>query len=255
VHGGAPVVTGSVGSDGVGAGGDGWGAARSAGSAAGYPSGRGGQSGGDGPAGHCLLRGCLEALRAGWAWALALRLFAGLKGHVGYNTALFSGISARRGGLSTAIEAGVPEAILRMQSGHKTWHGGMSSCAAPSFSIAHGRRSGSSAVVHFQCCNGWLSGSARRPARAPAGPQPGQVLLGDVPGTSALGGADRVGPGPGSGRAGGPEPDSTSGVSTTGRGGGCGASRVRDAGLRPHCSHPLGSLCCCVCLVLVCLLP
>jgi hypothetical protein len=27
-------------------------------------------------------------------------------GHVGYNTALFSGISARRGGLSTAIEAG-----------------------------------------------------------------------------------------------------------------------------------------------------
>ncbi len=40
-----------------------------------------------------------SALRAGWAWALALRLFAGLKGHVGYNTALFSGTSARRGGL------------------------------------------------------------------------------------------------------------------------------------------------------------
>ena len=39
-------------------------------------------------------------------------------GHVGFNTALFSGISARRGGLSTAIEAGVPEAILWMQSGH-----------------------------------------------------------------------------------------------------------------------------------------
>ena len=65
----------------------------------------------------------------------------------------------------------------------------------------------------------WLSGSARRPARAPAGPQPGQVQLGDVPGSSALGGAGRVGPGPGSGRAGGPEPASTSGVSTTGRGG------------------------------------
>jgi hypothetical protein len=48
----------------------------------------------------------------------------------------------------------------------------------------------------------WLSGSARRPARAPAGPQPGPVLLGDVPGSSALGGAGRVGPGPGSGRAG-----------------------------------------------------
>ena len=39
-------------------------------------------------------------------------------GLVGYNTDLFSGISARRGGLSTAIEAGVPEAILWMQSWH-----------------------------------------------------------------------------------------------------------------------------------------
>ena len=39
-------------------------------------------------------------------------------GYVGFNTALFSGISARRGGLSTAVEAGVPEAILWMQSGH-----------------------------------------------------------------------------------------------------------------------------------------
>ena len=37
--------------------------------------------------------------------------------HVGYDTSLFSGISARRGGISTAIEAGVPEAILWMQSG------------------------------------------------------------------------------------------------------------------------------------------
>jgi hypothetical protein len=38
--------------------------------------------------------------------------------HVGVDTSGFSGISARRGGLSTAIEAGVPEAILWMQSGH-----------------------------------------------------------------------------------------------------------------------------------------
>jgi hypothetical protein len=38
--------------------------------------------------------------------------------HVGYDTSLFSGISARKGGLSTAIEAGVPEHILWMQSGH-----------------------------------------------------------------------------------------------------------------------------------------
>ncbi len=37
---------------------------------------------------------------------------------MGFNTSGFSGISARRGGLSTAIEAGVPEAILWMQSGH-----------------------------------------------------------------------------------------------------------------------------------------
>ncbi len=48
---------------------------------------------------------------------MALKLFAGLKGHVAYNTALF--ISARRGGFFTAIEAGVPEAILWMQSGHE----------------------------------------------------------------------------------------------------------------------------------------
>jgi hypothetical protein len=38
--------------------------------------------------------------------------------HVGFDTSLFSGISARKGGLSTAIEAGVPEHILWMQSGH-----------------------------------------------------------------------------------------------------------------------------------------
>ncbi len=38
--------------------------------------------------------------------------------HVGFNTTYFSGISARRGGLSTAIEAGVPKSILWMQLGH-----------------------------------------------------------------------------------------------------------------------------------------
>ena len=41
-------------------------------------------------------------------------IIAGLA-DVGFNTAGFSGISARRGGLSTAIKAGV---ILWMQSGH-----------------------------------------------------------------------------------------------------------------------------------------
>ena len=41
----------------------------------------------------------------------------GLK-QAGLNTSMFSGVCARRGGLSTAIEAGVPEVILWMQSGH-----------------------------------------------------------------------------------------------------------------------------------------
>ena len=37
---------------------------------------------------------------------------------VGFDTSLFSGISARRGGLSSAIEAGVQEYILWMQKRH-----------------------------------------------------------------------------------------------------------------------------------------
>jgi hypothetical protein len=37
---------------------------------------------------------------------------------VGFDTTLCSDISARGGGLSTAIEAGVPEHILWVQSGH-----------------------------------------------------------------------------------------------------------------------------------------
>jgi len=39
-------------------------------------------------------------------------------GLVGVNTQFFSGICARKGGLSTAIEFGVPEEIVWMQSGH-----------------------------------------------------------------------------------------------------------------------------------------
>jgi hypothetical protein len=38
--------------------------------------------------------------------------------HVGFDTTYYSGISARKGGLFTAIEASVPEHILWMQSGH-----------------------------------------------------------------------------------------------------------------------------------------
>ena len=48
---------------------------------------------------------------------ISAMIIAGLAA-VGFNTTGFSGISARRGGLSTAIEGGVPEAILWMQSGH-----------------------------------------------------------------------------------------------------------------------------------------
>ena len=38
--------------------------------------------------------------------------------YVGCDTSVFSGVCARRGGLFTAIEAGVPEPILWLQSGH-----------------------------------------------------------------------------------------------------------------------------------------
>ena len=37
---------------------------------------------------------------------------------ISIDAAQFSGISARKGGLSTAIEAGVPEWVLFFQSGH-----------------------------------------------------------------------------------------------------------------------------------------
>jgi len=36
----------------------------------------------------------------------------------GGDSARFSGISARKGGISVALDAGVPEAILYLQSGH-----------------------------------------------------------------------------------------------------------------------------------------
>ena len=38
--------------------------------------------------------------------------------HIGMDSSLFSGIFARKGGLSTAIERGVPKPLLWMQSGH-----------------------------------------------------------------------------------------------------------------------------------------
>ena len=39
-------------------------------------------------------------------------------GYIGCDTSAFSGVCARRGGLSTAVEAGVPEPVLWLQSGH-----------------------------------------------------------------------------------------------------------------------------------------
>jgi hypothetical protein len=62
---------------------------------------------------------------------------------VGFDTTLFSWISARRGGLSTAIEAGVPEHILCMQSGHArtSRRGDTSSAAAPRCCTTRGRPS------------------------------------------------------------------------------------------------------------------
>ena len=44
-------------------------------------------------------------------------ILQGLKA-INVDTSAFSGACARKGGLSTAIEAGVPEVILWMQSGH-----------------------------------------------------------------------------------------------------------------------------------------
>lgn len=49
--------------------------------------------------------------------AVADMIVRGLQ-HIGLDTTMFSAVCARRGGLSTAIEAGVPEVILWMQSGH-----------------------------------------------------------------------------------------------------------------------------------------
>ena len=129
-----------------------------------------------------------------------------------------------------------------MQSGHAQDVAELS-WAAPSYSTGHGRRSSSSRCVHFQCCDGWASGRPAgqgRPDRAGPDRSSGGTccgpdrtsgrLSGLLP--SLLGGAGRAGPGLGPGQA--------PGVSASG-GGGCGATRLRVAGLRPHCSHPSGS--------------
>ena len=86
---------------------------------------------------------------------------------------------------------------------------------------------------------------AGRPGTQP-GPDPGPVLLGDVPGfcRSMIAWSFRPGPGwagPGAGSHVGGFDDRLGGEAA-------GLPELRDAGLRPHCSHPPGSFCCCVCL-------
>ena len=127
----------------------------------------------------------------------------------------------------------------------------MSSFAVPSFSTARGRRSSSSTVCTSSAAMGGFPGRpAGRPGTQP-GPDPGPVLLGDVPGFCRSMIAWSCGPGRGPSRArarAGPGAGSHVGGFDDRPGGGCGASRLRDAGLRPHCSHPPWSFCCCVCL-------
>ena len=59
--------------------------------------------------------------------------------HIRADTSVFSGVCARRGGLSTAIEAGVEKSILWMQSGHAQKFGGQAlrSARKPSFVLRH----------------------------------------------------------------------------------------------------------------------
>jgi hypothetical protein len=108
------------------------------------------------------------ALRAGWAWALALRLFAGLNGHVCYSTALFPGISARRGGLSTAFEAGV---ILWMQSWHAQDVAARQHVQLRSPKLLY-RTGGVQALARWCTSSAAMGGFPGRPAGRP-GPQPG----------------------------------------------------------------------------------
>jgi hypothetical protein len=106
--------------------------------------------------------------------------------------------------------------------------------------------------VHFQCCGGWLSGPARRPGfRSCRWERAGPAFSVGAP----VAGRARAGPRAGPAR-------SLLTLRAPGRGfrgfrrwtwGGCGASRPWDAGLRPHCSHPAGSLTVCrVCLLCDC---
>jgi len=127
----------------------------------------------------------------------------------------------------------------------------MSSFAVPSFSTARGRRSSSSTVCTSSAAMGGFPGRPAGRPGTPPGPDPGPVLLGDVPGFCRSMIAWSCGPGRGPSRArarAGPGAGSHVGGFDDRPGGGCGASRLRDAGLRPHCSHPPGSFCCCVCL-------
>ena len=49
---------------------------------------------------------------------LAMRLARRMAKQAGADPTRYSGVSARKGGLSTAVQAGVEEVILYLQSGH-----------------------------------------------------------------------------------------------------------------------------------------
>jgi hypothetical protein len=174
--------------------------------------------------------------------------------HVGYNPALFSGISARRCGLSTAIEAGVPEPILWMQS----WH---SQDVAARYCITHGRHF-SSSIARDSCALPVLRWVAACSARllAPAGPGPGWARTdqqesgqsSESSGQKRLELGGRAGPGC-PGLAGPGQARTHSGVRLQARGGRCWASPSRGGRAQPALFPPLGVavlLCVCVSVVI-----
>jgi len=104
--------------------------------------------------------------------------------------------------------------------------------AVPGSSIARGTRSGSSPMCTSSASRGGSSG------RLPVGPRTGRLHRGTCWASSALwtlGGAVRPWARPG------PARPAVSGVLRL-AGGGCGAFRLREAGLRPLSVHPLGSV-------------
>ena len=86
------------------------------------------------PSRHCsfcpplfpvLQKGARNSILATFQHCSPQQISDGVKSvctHFGANPAYFSGISTRKGGITIAIEAGVPEEILFLQSGHGQTH-------------------------------------------------------------------------------------------------------------------------------------